>query len=715
MSSFRKYGRYSMNLAMEQERLQGWLSVANVVDSDCVDQLEWHRRYCVLEKDERTLYFYNDTESVPLTGRHSPVKFTLSGGDDAQDGQCLSTKTTLSLLDPNYVAASSGNSSNFQRGTRQSRSLRDKVRSSLQKTVKKSSLAVRGEDRSAGGSVRVSRSKSFGKNDHIINSQSNPAGMKLGSSMENLIIGGRMDEGGMGHFLGQHGTHLDLATKGLLNIAPVHQSISPRHSCFRILTESEVLYASCGSQGELDRWVTGLTECHSPNRNHVRRVDSYLAVWILEARALPPKKRYYCELSLNGVLYSRTCCKLMNDSLFWGEPFQFQDLPLLGTVTVKVCRENYNKKKKERSDTDIGKIEIPAIVLQKGQVNEKWYPITGFSAGGSKTASSSGRSSDIPSVRIKLQYKTVSIMPLKVYDEFLQYLKTDYGTMCEVLEPVIPAKAKDDIATTLVRILQREGKAREFICDVIMSEVQAVENENLIFRGNTFATKAVDTYMKMVGVTYLRDTLAPFTHTLMDEYGEEECEVDPTKLSNPASLAQNQANLTTLVSRAWADILKSYNRFPSDLQVTLNSIRQRFGPEREEACFKLISGSIFLRFFCPAILSPSLFSLCQEYPDEKIARKLTLVAKVIQNLANFARFGVKEEYMCFMNEFLGKEIKNMKQFIDTISSPLVGNHIVPWGPQRIDLGREASVMHISLTNLLSSIQLSPVSPSVCGS
>ena len=50
-----------------------------------------------------------------------------------------------------------------------------------------------------------------------------------------------------------------------------------------------------------------------------------------------------------------------------------------------------------------------------------------------------------------------------------------------------------------------------------------------------------------------------------------------------------------------------------------------------------------------------------------MARKLTLVAKVIQNLANFARFGVKEEYMCFMNDFLSKEIKNMKQFIDTIS------------------------------------------------
>lgn len=56
-----------------------------------------------------------------------------------------------------------------------------------------------------------------------------------------------------------------------------------------------------------------------------------------------------------------------------------------------------------------------------------------------------------------------------------------------------------------------------------------------------------------------------------------------------------------------------------------------------------------------------------EYPNEKGARNLTLVAKTLQTLANFTRFQGKENFMEFMNDFLEREAPAMKQFLQSIS------------------------------------------------
>ena len=56
----------------------------------------------------------------------------------------------------------------------------------------------------------------------------------------------------------------------------------------------------------------------------------------------------------------------------------------------------------------------------------------------------------------------------------IQYLKTDYMTICDLLEPVIGVKAKEDIATALVAVMQREGYAQKFLADIVMADVDKI-------------------------------------------------------------------------------------------------------------------------------------------------------------------------------------------------------------------------------------------------
>ncbi|XP_041694878.1 RAS protein activator like-3 isoform X1 [Coregonus clupeaformis] len=525
--------------------------------------------------------------------------------------------------------------------------------------------------------------------------------------------------------------NLDLSADTSTVIRPVHSSILGEKYCFEVINSENNHCFGCTSAAERDRWIEDLRRAAQPNKDNCERTENSLSLWVNEAKDLLPKRRYYCELHLDGTLFARTTSRAVGKSshhsslagdgssgasggmlggsggvvggcqLFWGEFFELDNLPSVSQITLHLFRDEEPKKKRHSRDEStlhpLGSVAISLADIRGRAFQEKWHPIIPYkasSAGGTKE-----QLGPQASLRVKARFQNLQVLPIERYKEFAEFVTVDYVAMCRNLQPLLSVREKEELAGALVHVLQSIGKAKEFLIELGNAEVERLgEKEALIFRENTLATKAIDEYMKLVGQKYLIDTLGDFITRLYASV--ESCEVDPRKC--PASeLSNNQRHLRESCEEAVQKITEMHGSFPEELNRIFSSwvtlCKEQGRPEIGQ---RLISASLFLRFLCPAILSPSLFGLTQPYPEPAILRTLTFTAKVIQNLANFTLFGEKEEYMLFMNDFLQQHWERMRGFLQTVSSPDIEIPMTSFDGY-VDLPLRLAVLHSLLVDIIS--------------
>ncbi|XP_077381435.1 ras/Rap GTPase-activating protein SynGAP isoform X2 [Festucalex cinctus] len=519
---------------------------------------------------------------------------------------------------------------------------------------------------------------------------------------------------------------LDLNADASTVIRPVHSSILGEKYCFEVINSENTHCFGCSSAAERDRWIEDLRRAAQPNKDNIERTENSLNLWVKEAKDLAPKRRYYCEVHLDGTLFARTTTRPVGKvssqagesstgssgnlsgsggvprgcQLFWGEFFELDNLPCISQVTLHLFREDDPKKKRHSRDEfvlqPLGSVNILLADIRGRTYQEKWYPIIPYKLSG--TGCAKENLGPQASLRIKARFQNLQVLPMEKYKEFAEYVTVNHVEMCKSLEPLLNVKEKEELAGALVHVLQSIGKAKEFLVDLGTAEIERLgEKEALIFRENTIATKAIDEYMKLVGQKYLIDTLGDFIIRLyVMGYN---CEVDPRKC-HASELSNNQRHLRQVCDEVVRKIIDLHGHFPEELNKIFSSWTELCEDQgRPEIGQRLISASLFLRFLCPAVLSPSLFGLTQPYPEPNTLRTLTLTAKVIQNLANFALFGEKEEYMLFMNDFLQQHLDRMRGFLQTVSNPCTEVPMSSFDGY-VDLPLRLAVLHGLLVDII---------------
>jgi len=196
-----------------------------------------------------------------------------------------------------------------------------------------------------------------------------------------------------------------------------------------------------------------------------------------------------------------------------------------------------------------------------------------------------------------------------------------------------------------------------------MTEVAHTREETLLFRSESFAHKLLSEFSRVVGWKFLHKSVRPLIKQIMQK--NLDIEIDPLREENEDARNANRERLLSAAQEFLDSIVESEPYIQLPVREISMQLAEEAAKKFPEAKYRVVGGFVFLRWICPAIVSPAAYSLTQETPDSAQQRRLILIAKLLQNLSNDAYFE-KEEYMSSLNGFLDSNRDKLNQFFDAL-------------------------------------------------
>nr|KAF6442052.1 RAS p21 protein activator 1 [Rousettus aegyptiacus] len=436
---------------------------------------------------------------------------------------------------------------------------------------------------------------------------------------------------------------------------------------------------------QAEDWMKGLQAfCNfrksSPGTSNKRlRQVSSLVLHIEEAHKLPLKHftNPYCNIYLNSVQVAKTHAREGQNPV-WSEEFVFDDLP----PDINRFEITLSNKTKKSKDPDILFMRCQLSRLQKGHATDEWFllsshiPLKGIEPG---------------SLRVRARYSMEKIMPEEEYSEFKELILQKELHVVYALSHVC-GQDRTLLASILLRIFLHEKLESLLLCTLNDREISMEDEATTLFRATTLASTLMEQYMKATATQFVHHALKDSILKIMES--KQSCELSPSKLEKNEDVNTNLAHLLNILSELVEKIFMASEILPPTLRYIYGCLQksvQHKWPTNTTMRTRVVSGFVFLRLICPAILNPRMFNIISDSPSPIAARTLILVAKSVQNLANLVEFGAKEPYMEGVNPFIKSNKHRMIMFLDEL-----GN--VPELPDttehsRTDLSRDLAALH----------------------